>query len=646
MKPRTSSDSASTDHEILENAEHSTDSTHPRRSADGTSKQPRLSPLYEYLPADRIRLLSVKEVDGRKLHSLETYRKDEAPDYEALSYCWGEDVRSSSIICNGHTLDITLCLSSALQEVLKVGKGHRPLWVDAICLNQSDEDEKAVHVLQMYSIYANASQVVVWLGDADAETPEVISQMERILQKLKELEQQKVSKLSNDLELLDHGLPSSENRIWRSIGKLLHRPWFQRLWPLQEIVFAKNIIFRCGPLSTTWCTIRDFVREVDRAELLFMGVMEYEVPLKKCQIWYYVWEIDFLQKISREDKLDINPVHSFIIARTKSCEQPIDRLWAMLGFTGPYFRRSIEGKKLIDYSESGKRDYWKSYAAVAKLILLDHDPHMELLSAAEPHPELPQLPTWCPNWHARETSLVASAVGRRYGAGLIDGQVGVTLSTKPRFDADSNLLQLLGWRMDTIKARVSLDWVFSAIIKLQRGSDGFAARLLAWDQECRRLSHDTIGDDPFWEQTHLRTIVGGLMLPGLSLDQLQYQYRIWKDRMEHRVRGENITIHEDEYSASEPFFDAMQLACPGRKFFATEKGRIGIGSPSLLPGDQLCVLINGRPIYILRKSIANSEDEQSVTKYMLIGNACVDGLMHGEAFDLDESGPAENLCIC
>ena len=214
---------------IMESLRHritqlTTDRTTPRRSDDATGKQPRLSPLYQYLPIENIRLLSVEEVDGRLVYSLETFRKDEVPEYDALSYCWGEDVRSSSIVCNGHTLDITPCLSSALQEVLKFEKGHRPLWVDAICLNQRDEDEKAIHVLQMYSIFTNASQVVVWLGDADAETPEVILQMERILQKLKEAELQKVSRFLDDHEVLNHGLPSISDQIWRSIGRLLHRP--------------------------------------------------------------------------------------------------------------------------------------------------------------------------------------------------------------------------------------------------------------------------------------------------------------------------------------------------------------------------------------------------------------------------------------
>ena len=438
MKRRRSSDSISTDHEIFVTSDHSTDRTRAQRSDDETGKKPRLSPLYQYLPEESIRLLSVKEVDGRQVHCLETFRKDEAPDYDALSYCWGKDVRSSSIDCNGHTLDITPCLSSALQEVLKMREGHRPLlWVDAICLNQNDEDDKTLHVLQMYSIYAAASQVVVWLGDADAETPQVIFQMGRILRKLKEPNLQNLSRSLTDRELLNHDLPAKQDPIWRSIGRLLHRPWFKRLWPLQEVALAKNIIFRCGPLSTTWSTIRGFVGEVRRVGLLHYGVMEYEVPAKRNQILYYLWEIEFLQKISHGDNLDL--VQVFRTARTKSCEQPIDCLWAMLGFTGPRFRRCVVDKRLIDYSESGKRDFWKSYTAVVWIILLEYDPYLTLLSVAELHPELPQLPTWCPNWHARESLQHGS---RCYGAGLINGRT--AWHSKPQLDADSNYFKFSG----------------------------------------------------------------------------------------------------------------------------------------------------------------------------------------------------------
>ena len=643
MKRRRSSDSTSTDHVILVTPDHSNDSTQPRGSHDGTGKQPRLSPLYEYLPAESIRLLSVKEVDGRNVHSLETFKKDEAPDYDALSYCWGEDVRSSAIICNGHTLEITPSLFGALQEVLKVGMGNQPLWVDAICLNQNDEDEKAVHVLQMYSIYANACQVVVWLGHADAETPEVIFQMERILRKLKEPNLQNFSRHSNSREVLSHGLPADEDPIWRSIGRLLHRPWFQRLWPLQEIAFAKNINFRCGPLLSTWTTIRDFVREIQRVGLLYNGVMEYEVPWKRSQIWFYISQIDFLQQISRGDKLNVDLVRILQIARTKSCEQPIDRLWAMLGFTGPQFRRCVLEKGLIDYSESGKRDFWKSYVAVAKLILLEHDPHLQLLSLAEPHLELPQLPTWCPNWHAKE-SLLLGGNAEYYGAGLINGIE--AWNAKPHFVTDSTLLQVLGCEIDTVKDLVSRDWLFSGSFKMLRAPDGLNAHLLAWDQECRQLSHETIGGDPFWEEAHVRTIIGDVTSHDLSYDQLQDQYRIWKDWIEHSVRRKDARNIKHEWHTCLPFYDAMQAACAGRKFFSTEEGRIGIGSPSLLPGDQLCVLINGRPVYILRRSITSNEGEHSPTKYNLMGNAYVDGLMNGEAFDLDDRPPIERLSIC
>lgn len=196
--------------------------------------------------------------------------------------------------------------------------------------------------------------------------------------------------------------------------------------------------------------------------------------------------------------------------------------------------------------------------------------------------------------------------------------------------------------MDTVKNVVSRNWVFGETSL--PGPDGFAARFLAWDHECCQLSQETIGYDPFWEQTHLRTIIGDHTSHDFSYDQLQDQYRIWKGWMEHLVRSEKIT--NDKWYACRPFYLAIHNACAKTRFFSTEKGRIGIGHPSLLLGDQLCVLINDRPVHILRRLINDNDDEQSLTKYILVGIAYVDGLMNGQAFELDDGCPKEIINIC
>ncbi|KAH8707140.1 heterokaryon incompatibility, partial [Phaeosphaeriaceae sp. PMI808] len=88
------------------------------------------------------------------------------PVYEAMSYTWGIPNFTHHITCDGTTeLSITLNVDIMLRHLRKTSK-PRYLWVDAICLNQSDENEKAIQIGMMGHIYKEARKVNIWLGDA------------------------------------------------------------------------------------------------------------------------------------------------------------------------------------------------------------------------------------------------------------------------------------------------------------------------------------------------------------------------------------------------------------------------------------------------------------------------------------------------
>ena len=92
--------------------------------------------------------------------------------YGALSYVWGSTRGKRPLICNGHHQAITANLYDALWQFVSMrqpdAKLPRYLWVDAVCINQSDEAEKSSQVAQMGDIYRNASKVIVWLGTCSA----------------------------------------------------------------------------------------------------------------------------------------------------------------------------------------------------------------------------------------------------------------------------------------------------------------------------------------------------------------------------------------------------------------------------------------------------------------------------------------------
>lgn len=95
--------------------------------------------------------------------------------YDALSYCWGGNRTSRSISCNGVDFPITTNLFEALKILRFTKENQRHLWVDAICIDQDNDNEKAVQVWNMFMIYQGASRVIAWLGKAPENTQQALN---------------------------------------------------------------------------------------------------------------------------------------------------------------------------------------------------------------------------------------------------------------------------------------------------------------------------------------------------------------------------------------------------------------------------------------------------------------------------------------
>ncbi|KAL6922571.1 hypothetical protein FSST1_006597 [Fusarium sambucinum] len=142
--------------------------------------------------------------------------------YEALSYVWGSDKKPFSISVNHGELHIGANLHAALGN-LRHDNLERVLWIDALCINQDDTTEKGQQVQLMAKIYAKAHCVIVWLREGTDESDEAIQEINgAAFQSLK-----------------------SNNDSTRVLS-LLRRPWFERIWVLQEVAAPQHILIRCG----------------------------------------------------------------------------------------------------------------------------------------------------------------------------------------------------------------------------------------------------------------------------------------------------------------------------------------------------------------------------------------------------------------
>lgn len=127
--------------------------------------------------------------------------------YEALSYVWGSDAKPKSIKLDGYTFPVTSNLHAALVNLRDHQLG-RVLWIDAISIDQHNNNEKSSQIPFMRTIYAQAAHVIVWLGEA-------LEDGDKALEKIR---------------FLGAGPDMTSQKADYACLRLLERKWFRRVW--------------------------------------------------------------------------------------------------------------------------------------------------------------------------------------------------------------------------------------------------------------------------------------------------------------------------------------------------------------------------------------------------------------------------------
>ncbi|KAF5709456.1 heterokaryon incompatibility 6 OR allele [Fusarium mundagurra] len=198
------------------------------------------------------------------------------PVYEALSYVWGEPNLSASISLNDETFWITPNLESILQA-LRLTHRARVLWIDALCINQSDPQERGQQVAIMRKIYSSCQRDIAWLGhwpdnDRKSEnTPERALALKRLYEQsmqqgmeLMRLITQNGPKTLQSLQNYDNSIPSlvMDNDSQKMLERLFYFPTFwQRVWIVQELSLAPHVHLMCGGTELSWDVLSTFFKD-------------------------------------------------------------------------------------------------------------------------------------------------------------------------------------------------------------------------------------------------------------------------------------------------------------------------------------------------------------------------------------------------
>lgn len=272
---------------------------------------------------------------------------DDKVQYEALSYTWGDGTQRSDLYCNGKHLSVTSNLGQALRY-LRSREKTRTLWIDAICINQADNEEKSHQIALMRDVYTKAHRVIAWIGEenpADAAAMEIgdpnpLPENSPI--------GERVIKLS--------GLQAKLKSSLISARTLIQRPWFGRAWIIQEAALAKRLQIQCGEKILDWESLYSNLR------LMSQTADANGTPLTFGNISYR--RLEFIETTRNnvklagsgsnegvnlsDPKLPWKDFHSAVNnGRLYGASNPRDHIYALLGLVDENAAKSL----LVDYSQ-------------------------------------------------------------------------------------------------------------------------------------------------------------------------------------------------------------------------------------------------------------------------------------------------------
>jgi ankyrin repeat protein len=177
------------------------------------------------------------------------------PDFGAVSYAWGGQAKPCEIILDGIKVAVTMNMYLALKD-LRQPTNDRILWIDAVCIDQSNEKEQSQQVQQMGSIYSKAERVLVWLGESSYTTDCVMDLMKRVetvaIRDHIDCSSITLEQLASIWLMLTKDLTTDRKSLLRNgFQALLDREWFTRVWIIQETANAQRAEILCGKRAIT-----------------------------------------------------------------------------------------------------------------------------------------------------------------------------------------------------------------------------------------------------------------------------------------------------------------------------------------------------------------------------------------------------------
>ncbi|MBE3043866.1 HET domain-containing protein [Candidatus Bathyarchaeota archaeon] len=548
----------------------------------------------------------------------------------------------AQLLCFGALLDVSQNCYKAIRR-LRHASDLRVFWVDAVCIDQTNDAEKSAQVSLMRRIYSQAGTVQIWLGDAspelDPETSTPLSDlgMDFIYDFAVEIDERSSAGLDvaggalyrefigPRMEFHRHNTGALTPRV-RGLYGILRRPWWERLWTVQELALAKEVYFVLGdkvqPFNNLGLVFETLLRPRDG-----QPAEEYEyncffiapASAKFSMHNYLRTERCSVPRGPGERALDVMQA-----TRNAVATDPRDKIYGVLGFFGD---RGDDPHNIFpapDYTRTAA----ELYAEVTRALVTTTG-SLDVISSCQGFlaSSVPDLPSWAVSWN--DTPL------EPFGVGSFDAAGGSRVACEDA--GDHRLLRLRGRRVDRVT------YELGSYSNLTYSDESAAILWFYWHRLAFSRPPYPTGES--MEDVFLSTLCWGSNVRKGRLRPGDYReaFDAWVEILlsegdissgDWKSVARRIFRDERTFTLSRRAHSAMI----GRTMGTTEKDYLTMLPVGVKVGDEIVVLDGSKVPFVIQ---AQGDG------YKLVGACYVHGIMDGEAVaEGGEAGASEWFTLC
>ncbi|TVY82063.1 Heterokaryon incompatibility protein 6 OR allele [Lachnellula suecica] len=558
--------------------------------------------------------------------------------YDTLSYPWGERGSQTTISVDDFTVDVTTNLRDALKytrhktEVITI-------WVDAICIDQSNNAEKTHQVGMMRDIYKDCSRVYIWLGcDEEHSTSDVADigsnpftffyhgSEDKHVYELPNFE--RVDEEYQYRRSLDstYGYEEARSDLWSGLDKIAHSTWWCRVWTLQEVVLPPEAIVLYGPWRTHWETLttwrNNFKAHRWKCCLKAFNTVPHDMFTDALNLLDQIFYIDNVKGLPSGSFFSF---HSTAMAhRPRMSFDPRDRLFGFLGLADPRVYHDVSANYTMDIANIYEQIFRTMLSEASLDCFLGSWFTPEIFSPrydGEDSSSVPGLPSWVPNFSISLDQRASENELERLNRYNCYSAAGST-RTNYRFDDDSTLY-MTGQRVATVQK------VGTAPIYWDNIRDLY--------QQCIDAVEDSVGSFLIEKdrKSIARKVLGELTRSYYSNDTMRATIMWTKTTAEEDemfgkwLEGDFINQNNDFEGDIESLVSAsLYTTIVSRVFFVTTDGTLGFSPPNTEPGDEIWIFHGGNMPFMVRPQSVGNEKT-----YNFIGDTYLEGIMFGKWFE-------------